>query len=289
MHKYLKSIGFRGIDHDDLKILKEDVQAHPDMQSLSTSLDNERIMEYRKDYSYHLGLALVGQEDPEDGFESDYFYPYFIGSSISSNEDLVEIVKNSERNSYEGVLNDPRLGIDLIFFLTDDIALIEEDSRSGQPVNHGSIRLSGLAERAVVLLPLEESMKPESNPREAEGYDDLKEAVGEDSSDAEELFSVRDLQLTMSAYGRIEKEDILTVVSTYIMPNGIECDKYSVLGEILDCKKFMNEATRQTIFVITLDCNGVRMDVVVNTADLIGEPMVKRRLQADIWLQGSIT
>lgn len=289
MHKYLKSIGFHGIDNEDLRILKRDVEAHPTMQSLSTSENDERIMEYRKDYSYHLGLTIVGQENPDAGFESEFFYPYFIGNSISSNEDLVEIVKSSERNSYEGVLDDPRLGIDLIFFLTDDIALIEEDAKTGQPVNHGSIRLSGLAERATVILPLDDSLKPGSDVNETKEYEDLRKAAGEGNSDAENLLSVQDLQKTLNVYGRIEKEDLYTVVSTYIMPQGIECDKYSILGEIKNCKKFMNEATRQTVFVLTLDCNDVLMDVVVNTADIIGEPEVGRRLQADIWLQGRIT
>ena len=73
------------------------------------------------------------------------------------------------------------------------------------------------------------------------------------------------------------------------MPQGIECDKYTVLGEIVKRKKFLNEATRQAIYVLTLNSNEILLDIVINEKDLMGEPEVGRRLRADIWLQGKIS
>ena len=35
----------------------------------------------------------------------------------------------------------------------------------------------------------------------------------------------------------IVKEDILSLVDTYFMPYGVECDQYAILGEIMDVAK----------------------------------------------------
>ena len=107
MHKYLKSIGFHGIDSEDLKLLKCDIQAHPDMQSFTVSDGESGTLEFRKEYSFHTGITIKGFQDYEDGFQEEYYYPYFEGTAISTNED-VEIVKTSDRDSYQGIVDDPR-------------------------------------------------------------------------------------------------------------------------------------------------------------------------------------
>ncbi len=37
---------------------------------------------------------------------------------------------------------------------------------------------------------------------------------------------------TYSKIKKIDTEDVFTIVDTYIMPYGIECDRYSIMGEI---------------------------------------------------------
>ena len=46
---------------------------------------------------------------------------------------------------------------------------------------------------------------------------------------------------------RIVTDDVLTIVDSYFMPYGIECDQYNVLGEILDIMKFKNILTGEEI------------------------------------------
>ena len=87
---------------------------------------------------------------------------------------------------------------------------------------------------------------------------------------------------------RIENEDVLSIVSTYFMPCGLECDLYSVLGEIIHFEKRENSLTKEKVYVMTLDCNGLEFDVCINAEDLMGEPQVGRRLKASIWLQGRL-
>lgn len=287
MHKYLTSIGFKDIDYDDLKIIKHDVQAHADLQSLSSLEDSEQIMELRKEYTYHMGIVVKGIEDLDEGFTEEYYFPYFEGDTISTTED-VEIVKNSDRDGYQGIIDDPRLGIDLVFFIIDDSALIHEDYRTHELVNHGNVRLSGLAEKGMVLLPLDETLQPEQDEAQVNLNYELKKSAKEGDQEAIEKLSAEDLNKYYEINDRIDEEDILTIVSTYIMPQGIECDKYTILAEIKKSRKFMNEATRQTLFVLTLESNGILLDTVINSKDIIGDPQPGRRLKADIWLQGMI-
>ena len=87
---------------------------------------------------------------------------------------------------------------------------------------------------------------------------------------------------------RIETEDVLSIVSTYFMPCGLECDQYSILGEILHFEKRENSLTKEQIYVLTVECNSLEFDVCINAEDLMGEPEIGRRLKANIWLQGRI-
>ena len=72
------------------------------------------------------------------------------------------------------------------------------------------------------------------------------------------------------------------------MPKGIECDQYTILGEILDFRLEQNRFTKEKIYIITVNCNEMIFDVCINQLDLMGEPEIGRRLKANIWLQGTL-
>ena len=72
------------------------------------------------------------------------------------------------------------------------------------------------------------------------------------------------------------------------MPWGIECDLYSILGEILESRALTNSLTKEQIYVITLRCNDMDLDVCINEKDLVGDPAPGRRFKGIIWLQGHV-
>ena len=72
------------------------------------------------------------------------------------------------------------------------------------------------------------------------------------------------------------------------MPYGVECDHYSILGEIVDCELLTNSYTKEEVYRMTILCNELTFDVCINKEDLFGEPEVKRRFKGVIWLQGKI-
>ena len=95
-----------------------------------------------------------------------------------------------------------------------------------------------------------------------------------------------DLYTTLSK--KIKKQDIFTLVDTYFMPYGVECDHYSVLGEVLESRKVENNLTRENVYIMKIKCNDLEFDVCINEADLLGEPAVGRRFKGNIWMQGVI-
>ena len=94
---------------------------------------------------------------------------------------------------------------------------------------------------------------------------------------------------TYSAISRhIKSSDIYTLVYNYFMPYGVECDQYSVMGEIEECREVTNSITGQTLVLMSINCNELVFDVCINRKDLLGEPMPGRRFKGNIWMQGFV-
>lgn len=87
---------------------------------------------------------------------------------------------------------------------------------------------------------------------------------------------------------RLVTEDVFSIVDTYIMPYGIECDQYSILGTIKDVRIVTNEMTEEEIYVLGLEVNNLALDICVPARNLIGEPAEGRRFKGNIWMQGKV-
>ena len=100
--------------------------------------------------------------------------------------------------------------------------------------------------------------------------------------------TLEDMDMYTAISRRIPKEDIFSLVDTYFMPYGVECDQYSVLGEIIDMRLVKNQITGEQIYILTICSNELTFDVCINIIDLFGEPKVGRRFKGIVWLQGVI-
>ena len=58
----------------------------------------------------------------------------------------------------------------------------------------------------------------------------------EDQS-AIETLTLDDIDMYSQVSKRLANEDIFSIVDTYFMPYGIECDLYSIMGEILAVRR----------------------------------------------------
>jgi hypothetical protein len=151
------------------------------------------------------------------------------------------------------------------------------------------VTLSGLAESGTILLPIKKDKKQiiKEKKETIERNKLIADARAGDET-AMEVLTLKDIDMYSTISRRIMTEDVFTLVDTYVMPSGLECDMYSVMGEILGVKEEENNLTGEAVFDLTLNCNDLVFDVCVNKSDLIGEPLLGRRFKGNIWLMGKI-
>ena len=116
----------------------------------------------------------------------------------------------------------------------------------------------------------------------------LLAAARQGDEEAIETLTTEDMDTYNAIHHRARTEDIFQIVDTYFMPYGVECDQYSVLGEIVAVRMTQNDITGEQIYVLTICCNELTFDVAINIMDLFGEPQAGRRFKGIIWLQGQI-
>ena len=289
MHRFLRAIGFSELnDRKKLKDILTDVVMHSDERAYTTNKEDIMLGEFRKNFASGMGIAVCGEFDEEDKFIYDYYFPYLEGSGVTSYED-VSVERHAARESYAGVCDDIKVGISLIFYLRNMIPYVKAQSLGKLPVRGTSVTMSALALNGSVMLPImKDEMQKEQVRKDSVNRTNLLAAAKKGDEDAIETLTLEDMDLYTSISRRIHKEDVFSMVDTYFMPYGVECDQYSVLGEIVGIRLAVNHITGEQIYVLTICCNELTFDVAINIIDLFGEPKVGRRFKGVIWLQGYI-
>ena len=70
-----------------------------------------------------------------------------------------------------------------------------------------------------------------------------------------ESLTLDDIDIYTKVSRRLVTEDVFSIVDTYFMPYGVECDRYSILGEILSVHRIQNQETGEDLYVMKLDVN----------------------------------
>ena len=289
MHKYLSAIGFKHIEsRNSLNKLIDFTETSFQYEKTVKVRDQLEVSERIKHFTKDMGLIVVGEYDQNDNYEREHYIPFFLGKG-EKKFDEIAIERHIARNSYAGACEYPGIGITIIYYLQNAVEYLSELKFHQFNKDTVSLTLSGLACEGKILLPIikeEQSfIDKEENLRRHSKL--LKEARSGDESAIESL-TVQEMDTYSMISRRIETEDVLSIVSTYFMPCGLECDQYSILGEILKIEKRENSLTKEKIYVLTVECNNLEFDVCINEEDLVGEPEIGRRLKASIWLQGRL-
>ena len=115
---------------------------------------------------------------------------------------------------------------------------------------------------------------------------DLLERSGDDEA-MDSLF-ILSLDMKNDMYNQALKDNILSVVDTTMMPYGIDCEVYEIIGIIISHNTVKNNLTNEEIVHMTLLCNDYYIDLYINSMDLKGEPGIGRRFKGIVWLQGYV-
>ena len=287
MHSYLKAVGFSEIKkRAEMKEIILDVIRNYDEKNVVSDHPDGTFAEFSKSYGYDCGITVCGQYDEDNRFHVEYYYPFFKGTGITTNEP-VTVERHADKESFAGACDDLRIGITLIFYLQNGAKYMLENSKGN--VLNKPLTLSGLADEGRILLPVlkdKEAVKVEKET--SKNRSSLIAAARNGDEEAMESLTMEDMDTYSMISQRIVTDDIFSIVDSYFMPYGIECDQYSIMGEILDFMTFKNIITGEEICQLTLDCNDMQFDVCINKNDLLGEPKIGRRFKGIIWLQGQL-
>lgn len=305
MHRYLRSIGFSKIENRQQlqSLINEVVEKtilHPDKENdkkqkkyicardIAADERDHVYAELSLDFVHGAGICVRGEFDEDNSFLYEYYFPYLRGSHISSNEDIT-IERHAEKESYAGVCDEIKIGVAIIFYLQNMIPYKRLKALKRLPIQGTSLILSAMSTDGTIMMPIikneyeKQRIKKASNERNQL----IAQARMGDESAIESL-TLEDMDTYTTISRKIHNADVFSLVDTYFMPYGVECDQYSLLGEITDCHTDKNRITDEEVVFMTIECNEITLEICINREDLYGEPAVGRRFRGIVWLQGYI-
>lgn len=289
MHSYLRAVGFSEIKkRKQIEEIIQDVIETYDEKNVVEDYEDGVFAELSKNYGCDCGITVCGQYDENNEFHVEYYFPFFRGTGITTDENVV-VERHAARQSFAGACDDLRIGVTLIFYLQNAAEYMLESRKKVVSENRKALTISGLAREGMILLPLQKDKEAARAERElTKNRSSLIAAARDGDEDAMESLTMEDMDTYSMISQRIVREDVFSIVDSYFMPYGIECDQYNVMGEILDFMEFKNILTGEEIYQLTLESNDVQFDVCINKKDLLGEPQAGRRFKGIIWLQGQL-
>ena len=289
MHSFLRSIGFSKMKtRKDLDIILNQVMDRYDEKVLTEAESGQLFAQISKNFGCDMGISVCGEYDENDEFQMEYYFPYFKGTGITTQEKMI-VERHAGTESYAGACDDVRIGVTIIFYLQNGGEYKRQIGKGYTMSEMQPVTLTGLAKEGKILLPVQKDKEQVRIEQEAtRTRNQLMMDARSGDEEAIENLTMEDIDTYSMISKRIQTEDVFSIVDSYFMPYGIECDHYNMMGEIMDCSSFRNTYTGEEIFQMTLKCNDMQFDVCINAKDMLGEPAIGRRFKGVIWLQGQL-
>ena len=263
------------VDHADAKQIRK------------IQLDEEtNLCEVRAELSPSMGVAICGEMDETGDIKPEYYVPYMLSQDPSSDAEC-SIQRHTDRETYAGLLDEYKVGISLIYYLENAMEYRERKmAKESTEVEY--VNLVGMSITGKILLPIEKSAKQKEIAKVAsKERSSLLEAAKNGNEEAMETLTIEDIDLYSQISRRVLKEDIYSIIDSCFMPCGIECDQYSIIGNIQHMEVLRNRITEEEVYAMRLECNDMIFHVAINKKDLIGEPKEGRRFKGQIWMIGT--
>lgn len=299
MHRYLRAIGFSGIKkREELRALIDEVvriglsenriEDYLSTRDITVDEEDRTYAELSLDFVHGAGICIRGEFDEDGRFLYEYYFPYVRGENVSSTED-VTVERHAEKESFAGVCDDVKVGVTLIFYLQNIIPYKRLRALKQLPIQGTSLILSALCVDGTIMMPINKNESDKKRIKKAASErNQLIAQARMGDEDAIESLTLDDMDTYTIISRKIHKTDVFSLVDTYFMPYGVECDQYSILGEIVDFHTDKNRISGEDVIFMTVECNELMLKICINREDLYGEAAVGRRFKGIIWLQGFI-
>ncbi|WP_130838468.1 DUF3881 family protein [Lachnoclostridium sp. Marseille-P6806] len=292
MNKFFRAIGFsEPMSAAGLQILINQVLITPEYRAYTTNGEDTLLAEFRMSCGPDFGVSVVGEFDAEDQFRYEYCYPYAISSEISTSQKIT-IEPRIREEMYAGVCDDLKVGVTLIFHLQnliDCAKLAGEGNADVRDLDGNSVMLTALSSEGTIMLPVMKTVQDvQVSRRRSEKRTNLLRQAMDGDDGAMQNLTMQDMDMYAAISHQIQTNDVYSLVDSYFMPYGVECDMYSVMGDIRECEIVRNKMTDEELWRLVVDCNGLRFALMIHTQDLYGEPEVGRRFKGVVWMQGTV-
>ncbi len=287
MHSYLRSVGFRNdIRKKKWKEYLDQFAKEPDYMKIIQVDEETNMVLLLKEVAKDMGIAMCGEEDEEGNFQLEYYYPYSVSRVVSS-QTVSTFSKQGEKDSYAGLCEDYRVGVSLIYYLTNFMEMRELFSRTGRLPRGKEVCLTGLSDEGKIILPIRKTKQQIESARIAsqKRTSMIESARGGDASAMESL-TLDEMNLYTKLNKQISKCDMYTLIDSFFMPTGVECDQYTLMGDIENVELLTNSVTGEEVYRMTVVTNDIPVSVVINREDLLGVPETGRRFKGQVWMMG---
>ncbi|MBO6134824.1 MAG: DUF3881 family protein [Lachnospiraceae bacterium] len=315
MHKYLRAVGFSEFERvTQINSFFDEHLKDENLVSTYITSDMRLCGQYNIDVCSGAGISVIGEEEKNSLAKIDFYYPFLKGYDYTLIEECT-IEKHSDKESYAGIIDDYRMGIALIFYLTNGNvynSLLKKYKFSDIKIDR--IFLSALSVEGKIILPVDNKSKNvnefadkkklnqsfddiyddeddfDDRPITTKFIDDINDFS--DGIDKKEVSIGIGIKLPRNYVGsqemRLKNEDLYSIVETSLVPHGIECDKYQIVAEILSVTQKVNNYTKEKMYEMRVSTMGLQFNLMINEKDLEGEPLPGRRFRGVIWLLGEI-
>lgn len=295
MSSIMKAIGFSGINSkrswDDLVA---DVLSEPSRTFMRKYEDDKVLVEYYKEYGdkiyllvrVALGEAVKGIDNIKPKIYIEECEPYVEAIYPLEIQDL-EIEDTEDDLIFYAVCEDVGTGMQIVFWLQNVIEYL--DCMEEDFVDYTGVNIVGIASEGTIVLPIEKGDDDvEFENTEREYLRAILQRAKAGDKEAIELLENEEQQLDEQLKERLRKEDFLTVMDGYFLPATDTEATYAVLGIIKELEIRENNKTKEKMYWMYIDLNGMPIEIVINKEDLIGKPSVGMRFMGTCWIQGTV-
>ena len=165
MHSYLRSIGFSELERKELDQILKKVITQYDEKTVIENSEGHLFVEVSKIFGCDVGITVCGEYDENNEFEMEYYFPFFRGTGITTQENVL-IERHVGKESYAGAVDDIRIGVTIIFYLQNAAEYLTEHRHGHYTKGVYPVTLAGLAREARILLPVKKDEKQQREERE---------------------------------------------------------------------------------------------------------------------------
>lgn len=305
MHKYLRAIGFSEFERkSQIDDLFQKNLIDKNLVSTYMSLDMRICGQYHIPVCDSAGIAVIAEQESNIPVSVDFYYPFLKGYDYTTIQECT-IERHSDKESYAGIIDDYRMGIALIFYITNGNvynSLLKTHKITDIKID--KIFLSALSISGRIILPINKKASDFNDEIDEYEEDDddfdngMAERLINEMGDYQDGLGTKAISIGIgiklpkgqvsNQESRLKNEDLYSIVESSLVPYGIECDKYQIMANILSVNKKQNVLTGETLYEMRVDTMGLQFNLMINEKDLDGEPQVGRRFRGVVWLLGEV-